>query len=299
MSSNLTGVLWALLSTASFATAAAFAKMATEDYHVWEIVFIRQVFVFLSVLPAIVQAFPNRLKTKRPGWHAFRLLGSTTGLLCSFWAVSQLPLPTAATLTFTSTFFVSIFAWWLLGERFGLPRMIAILVGFGGVIVVVRPGLDLFADTYSLIAVTGALGLAIAMTCMRSLAQTESTVVLIAYQAIFIGALSIIALPFVWITPTLEGFLLMSGVGVTSILAQYTVVKSLRAGEAGVIASIEYMKLIYATTLGFVLFATLPDIWTLAGAFIIIGAALFTVIREARSKAAKSRKSETPQKTAA
>jgi len=99
---NIRGVAWALLATALFAIAAAMAKVAVMDYHVLQILFFRQVAVFLSSLPSIIQSFPDSLKTKHPVSHAIRLAGAFVALAGGIWAVSVLPLTTALTLGFRS-----------------------------------------------------------------------------------------------------------------------------------------------------------------------------------------------------
>ncbi len=282
MSSNLKGVLWALSATALFALAAALTKLASADYPVMQILFFRQMILLAGVAPAILSDFPRNLKTRRVGLHAFRLAGAFTALAGGFWAVAVLPLTTATVLAFSSVFFTSLLAVGMLGERIGFARICAICVGFAGVVVVMRPSVDGIADPLSLIAIAGAVGVAVAMVSVRKLSRTESNATLIAYQAVFVGVLAGLPMPWVWVTPDRDGFLLLLAIGGISAVGQWSGVRALRAGEASLISSVEYMKLIYATLLGYWLFAEWPDAFTLAGAALIIGAALFTIQREAR-----------------
>ena len=117
MTSNLQGILWALLATGLFAATAVMAKVAVTEYHVLQILFFRQIVVFLSSLPSIVKSFPEGLKTKHPGLHAVRLTGAFVALSTSIWAVAVLPLTTAVTLSFAMAFFVALLALWFLKEQ--------------------------------------------------------------------------------------------------------------------------------------------------------------------------------------
>lgn len=282
MSSNLKGVLWALSATALFATAAALTKLASLQYPVLQILFIRQMILLASVAPAILKGFPDNLGTRKIGLHVFRLAGAFTALSCGFWAVAVLPLTTATVLAFSSVFFTTLLAVAMLGERIGRARLAAIVVGFAGVLVVMRPSFSGLVDPRALIAVAGAVGVAVAMVSVRKLSRTESNATLLAYQGLFVGLLAALPLPWLWVVPDGEGLALLVAIGAISAVGQWCGVRALRAGEAGLVSSVEYMKLIYATLLGYWLFAEWPDMFTLAGAALIIGAALFTIHREAR-----------------
>lgn len=294
MSSNFVGALWALLATLMFAMAAAMVKKIGNEYHVIEILVVRQSVLLLVVLPSIIGNFPEILKTKRPGVHATRLTGASIALVAGFAAVTVLPLTTAVVLGFSQVFMVSLLAIFLLGEKFGLQRVFAILIGFVGVLVVIRPGTDGFANIHSLLPILGAFGAALAIVSVRRLTRTESTATLLAYQAIFVGLIAAIPLYWVWKTPDLYGLMMMIGIGFISSIGQWVGVQALRAAEASVVASMEYMKLIHATIIGYLLFSEWPDIYTFLGAAIIISAAIFTMWREARIKSQQAANSGVP-----
>ncbi|MEP3049402.1 MAG: DMT family transporter [Roseibium sp.] len=281
---NIQGALWALLATGLFAVVAAMAKVAVTEYHVLQILFFRQIVVFLSSLPSIARSFPQSLKTQHPGIHAVRLMGAFVALSTSIWAVAVLPLTTAITLAFAQVFFVALLAMWFLKEPVGLYRIGAVVVGFIGVIVVMRPGVDGFINLYALIPLAGAMGAACAVISVRKLSQTESTATLLVYQAVFVGMLACVPLLWLWVTPDLSGLLFLLAMGVLATIGQWVGVKALRLGEASVIGNIQYTQLIYATVLGYALFGEIPDAYTLIGAAIIIGSALFIIHREAVRK---------------
>lgn len=281
---NIKGVFFALLATGLFAIVAAMAKVAVTEYHVLQILFFRQVIVFLSSLPSISKSFPQSLKTRHAGMHALRLMGAFTALSTSIWAVAVLPLTTAITLAFAQVFFVALMAMWFLNEPVGHRRIGAVIVGFIGVVVVMRPGVDDFVNLYALIPLVGALGAAFAVISVRKLFQTESIATLLIYQAVFVGVLAGIPLFWVWVTPDLTGLLFLLAMGVLATIGQWAGVKALRLGEASVIGNIQYTQSIYATILGYAVFGEIPDSYTLIGAAIIIASALYIVHREALRK---------------
>lgn len=281
---NVRGILLALLSTALFTIVAAMSKIAVDDYHVLEILFFRQVVIFLSCVPSFKKSPLNSLKTQRPKMHLLRLCGAFLALSCGIWAVSVLPLTTALTLGFAQVFFTALLALFFLKEVVGKHRIAAVIVGFIGVIIVMRPGVDGIINVHAFIPILGAIGTAIAIISVRTLSQTESTTTLLLYQAIFIGVLAGVPLFWFWQTPDLVGTLLMLSIGVISAVASWIGIQSLRLGEASVIANIQYMQLIYGAILGYLLFSELPDSYTITGAVIIIGSSVYIYRREALRK---------------
>lgn len=283
---NVKGVIWALLATGLFAAVAAMAKVAVTEYHVLQILFFRQIVVFLSSLPSIAKSFPQSLKTRHPGLHALRLAGAFVALSTSIWAVAVLPLTTAITLAFAQVFFVALLAMRFLGEPVGPHRIGAVIVGFVGVVAAMRPGVDGIFNAYALIPLVGALGAAFAVMSVRKLSQTESTATLLVYQALFVGLLAGIPLFWLWVTPDLTGLIFLLAMGVLATIGQWVGVRALRLGEASVIGNIQYTQLIYAAILGYALFGEIPDLDTLAGAAIIIASALYIIHRETLRKRA-------------
>ncbi|RBW50451.1 EamA/RhaT family transporter [Phaeobacter gallaeciensis] len=283
-SNNVRGILWALLATGLFAVTGAMAKIAVTEYHVLQILFFRQIVVFMSALPAITASFPESLKTHHPGWHAIRLVGAFVALSSGIWAVAVLPLTTAITLGFVQVFFVALLSAQILRERVGAQRLVAICAGFLGVVIILRPGTGGVADWNAFIPIAGAMGAAVAVISVRKLSQTESTATLLAYQSIFVGVLAAIPLPWFWKTPDLIGFSFLLAMGVIATGGQWFGVKALRLAEASVIGNIQYMQLIYASLLGFVIFDEVPDLFTISGAVVIVGSALYLLHHETLSK---------------
>ena len=281
---NTQGVLWALLAFALFAVVSAMAKIASVEYHVLQILFFRQLVVFLSCLPSIAKSFPSTLKTQHLGLHAARLMGAFVALSCGLWALTLLPLTTAITLGFVQVLFVALLAKFFLQERVGIHRLGAVVAGFVGVVIVMRPGAEGILNFAALVAVVGAMGGGVAVISIRKLSHTESTATLLVYQSGFVGLLAGVPLFWLWQSPDLRGLLLLLSMGVLATVGQWVGIKALRMGEASVIGNIQYVQLIYAAILGYFLFGEIPDAYTLTGAGVIISAALYIVYRERLAK---------------
>jgi len=283
---NVRALGWAVLAVAMFSMAAVLAKVAVNDYHVLQILFFRQIVVFLSCLPSIAKSFPASLKTHYPLLHAARLLGAFIALSFGLWAVAVLPLTTAVTLSFAQAFFIALLAMVFLDETLGRHRLSAIVIGFFGVVLVMQPGVpgvDTLINPYMLVPVFGAMGAAVAVISVRKLSQTESTQTLLVYQAVFVGVLAAVPLLWFWKTPDMSGLLLLLAMGVVATVGQWVGVKALRLGEATLIGTVKYTELVFAAIFGLLLFQEIPDAMTMLGAALIVASALYMMKRESQA----------------
>ena len=281
---NARGIVWALAAAALFAAVDAMAKVAIADFHVLQILFFRQIVVFLSSMPSIAKSPTRSLRTHYPGLHVLRLCGAFVALSCGIWAVSVLPLTAAVTLSFAKVFFVALIAMHFLKESVGPHRIGAVIVGFIGVIIVMRPGGASIVDLNTLIPLASAVGAAVAATSVRTLSQTEATAILLIYQAVFVGILAGIPLFWLWVTPDVGGLVLLLSMGGLAAAGQWAGVEALRLGEASVVGNMDYVRLIYAALLGWLLFRDVPDDYTVVGAVIIIGSSAYLFHHETSSK---------------
>ncbi len=277
MTDNSRAVLWALVATALYSLSAALVKFAASRFHVLEILFFRQMVVLASTLPGLARGFPDSLKTRRPGLHAVRLGGAFVALSCGLWAVTVLPLADAVTLGFTQVLFVAALARLFLGERFGPWRAAGVVLGFLGVLVMMQPGLGGVADWRVLVPLGGALGAAVAVTSVRCLTGTERTGTLLVYQSLFVGLLSGLPMFWLWRTPDAGGLVLLLGIGVVATAGQWAGIRALRLGEASLVSSLEYIKLVWAALLGVAIFAEWPTAATLAGGALIVLASVLAM----------------------
>jgi drug/metabolite transporter (DMT)-like permease len=214
----------------------------------------------------------------RPWLQIGRVTLSTLEVAMFFWSVSYLPLADTVTFYLAGPIYVTALSVLLLGERVGWRRWTAVLVGFGGVLLALRPSAATLTLP-ALIALTGSIFFAFLMIATRSLRETSNTV-LVAGQitgTLIFGALWA---PFDWMTPTVPDFLLMSAFGVLSIVALACVNYSLKVAPASVVAPYQYTFILWAIGLGYLVFGDVPDALLLAGAAIIVAAGLYIFWRE-------------------
>ncbi|MEJ8474793.1 DMT family transporter [Roseibium algae] len=279
--SNSIGALWILQAAFLFTIMSTFIKLVGEDVGVFQILMVRQFIMVLIVAPKIIKGLPNSLATKRPDLQAARVFFATTAMLCGFTAIIHLPLADVTALSFSKTFFLTIFAIFFLGETVGLHRWGATIVGFLGVLVMLRPEGSGIIDPYAALAILGSASAGIVMVILRILTRTDSPTTILTYQAVFVGLIMIGPAIYTWQTPNLEQWGYMVLIGVVSWAAQMANIKAFRAGEATAIASLDYTRLLYATIIGALVFNQWPSVDNLIGAAIIIGASMYTIRREA------------------
>ena len=280
--SNTIGALWILLAAFLFSIMVTLIKFLGKDLTVFQILVVRQAIMLCIVAPKILSGLPTSLATRRPGLQLTRIVFATTAMLCGFTAVIELPLADATAISFSKTFFITIFAIWLLGEKVGIHRWGATAVGFLGVVLMLRPDGEGLVDPYAMLAIAGAACAGMVMIVVRILTRTDAPVTILTYQAFGVGLLMLIPAILTWQAPTLEQWGLLLVIGVISWAAQMANIRAFKAGEATAIASLDYTRLLYATIFGALVFSQWPRVETLIGAAVIIAASIYTVRREAR-----------------
>ncbi|MTH97778.1 DMT family transporter [Roseibium sp. RKSG952] len=278
---NTVGALWILQAAFLFTVMAALIKLAGSGMSVFQILAVRQAIMVLIVAPRILAGLPGSLATKRPDLQAARVVLATTTMLSGFTAIIELPLADATTLSFSKTFFVTLFAIFLLGEQVGRHRWGATIAGFFGILIMLKPNAAGFVNPYALLALGSAITGSLVLITVKVLTRTDPPITILTYQAIFVGLIMAVPAYLTWTPPTLEQWGLLALIGAVSWAAQMSNIRAFRSGEASAIASLDYTRLLYATIFGIGLFGHWPSGVTLLGAGIIILAALYTVRREA------------------
>ncbi|MFT5510229.1 MAG: drug/metabolite transporter (DMT)-like permease [Hyphomicrobiaceae bacterium] len=277
---NVRGGLWILFGSLFFAIMVVMIKIAGQRLHVTEILFFRQLTMLLLAAPVIIRYFPASLISARPGLQMIRISVAFLAMLLGFTAIIHLPLAEATTLNFAKTFFVGVLAIIFLGEVVGPRRWSAMAMGFVGVIIIAWPQEGAEPNIYTLMAVGSALAVACVMTLMRTIAQVDKPVTILSYQAIGVGALMIPPTIWYWTQPTLMDLVLVGIIGAVSSVGQLCTIQAFKAGEASAIAPLDYVRLIYALILGFLIFDEWPEPRVFVGAAIIVAAAIYTLHRE-------------------
>ncbi len=271
-------------------------KLAGLRLHVVQIIFVRQMIMTLIMLPKISKSFPQSIKSTRPGLHLLRISIALVAMLSGFTAVINMPLADATAIGFAKSFFVTIFAIIILRETVGPRRWIATILGFSGVIIMLQPGGDSFS-IYGIYAAVGAVAAGLVMVIIRLLSRTEAPATILIYQAVGVGLVLAIPAYLFWQSPTVNEWLLMLLIGITGYWSQMANIYAYKFGEASLLAPLEYTRLIYATTLGIVVFSTYPATETIIGSVIVVIASAYTIHREATLKRIAQRNTAARQKT--
>ncbi|MCL6416338.1 DMT family transporter, partial [Aestuariirhabdus sp. Z084] len=268
----------ALVSNTLFVFVGVLVRLLNESVDLFQILLFRQlVFVFL-LLPAIVTSFDTLIKPRMVHWHLSRVLGAFAAIYLDFLTVSNIPLADATALGFAKVLFFAVVARALLSKAVDASRLFTLLVGFCGVMLMVRPS---FADTSMLYTLTGlgsALGAAIAVISVRKMAATQSKIALLSYQAVFVGLIALIPSLTNWTWPSLDELILLLAVGVTSSIAQWIGITAYKLGEANVIVNVEYSNIIYSLVFGYWLFAEIPDGIAVIGMLVLFCSALLPLL---------------------
>ncbi len=279
---NARGALWVTVGTLIFAFNDTLVKALGGTIHPVEMVFFRYCVGTLLLVPVFWRAGFHVMATKRLPLHIGRGVLAGIGQAGAFYAVVHLLLADATAIQFSRPLFMTLLAVFILGEAVGWRRWAATAVGFGGVIVMVRPG-NAGLDVAWIVALVTALVFAVAMILIRKLAQTEPTArILFYYQMTGVGFFVAPAI-WVWRTPVGIEWLLLVSIGAFTTAAMVCYVRGLAVGEASIVGPMEYTRLIYAAFLGYFLFAEVPVMWTWIGAAIIVGSAFYIARREAFS----------------
>ena len=274
------GIVMMLTGIAAFAVMDATIKWLTADYPVAQVVALRSWFGLpLLCLFALRGGGLITLATRRPLAHVGRYL-LVLGLSFSFfWALSQMKLVDAIAITFAAPIFISALSVPLLKEPVGWHRWLAIGIGFCGVLVMLRPGIGVF-QWAGLVVIGSAVFYALLMITTRAYKATEHTAALMLYPQLGMSLTGIIFAPFFWVTPTLGDLGLFALAGMFGSVGIMCLTHAFRLGPAAVISPFEYSALIWAALIGYLVWGELPDVYTLAGAVIVISSGLYIIYRE-------------------
>jgi drug/metabolite transporter (DMT)-like permease len=284
-------ILIMISAVALFSTMNAMIKSLSGHYPLGEIVFFRALFAMAVLWPMINRAGGiSSLKTTRPWGHVARSGIGVISMTCGFTAISLLPLANAAAFAFTAPLWTTTLGVLILGEKVRWRRALALIVGFGGVLVMVRPDTELLRQIASggqtalgcAFALASALLAACAMISVRRLSATERSTTIVFYFMLtgcFYGPL-IAGKDF--LLPTLHDGVMLATIGVVGGVAQLLLTNAYRSAPVAVIAPFDYSAMIWATTYGFLIWGEVPDGRVMLGALIVIASGIYITLREAR-----------------
>jgi drug/metabolite transporter (DMT)-like permease len=270
-----------MLGCVLFSVMGALVKYLGQRLDLFQIAFFRCFFGFVVTLPFVLRKTGHRaFRTTHPWGHFLRGALGFASMIAGFYATTHLPLTDSTAISFTTPLFMILTAIFLLGETVRWRRGLATLVGFVGVLVMVRPGSEAL-DPATGIGLFAALLVAVSTTLVKRLSATEAALTILLWFGLVSSVLAAVPVYFTWTTPTRFELLLFGVIGVLGAVGQFFTVRAYAIGELTAIAPIDYSRLVFAGVMGYLMFAELPDQYTLVGALIIVASTLYIARREA------------------
>ena len=281
--SHVRAVLLILFSTICFTSMHTVIRYASTEgnIHPFEVAFFRNFFGLMAVLPFALMNGAAALRTKRLKLHAVRGIMQVFAMLMFFYALSITPLAKVSAVSFTAPLFATLGAIIFLGERIRFRRIIALSFGFAGSMIIVRPGV-MAIDLGAILVMTSSAIWACAILIIKSLARTDSSLTITTYQNIFLMPVTLIAAWSVWTWPSWELLSLFAVMGIFGSLAHVAFAEAFKIADATAILPYDFVRLIWASAIGFMIFDEIPEIWTWVGGTIIFASTTYIAFREAR-----------------
>jgi S-adenosylmethionine uptake transporter len=289
LQSNLIGAMLSLAAFGVYATHDVFIKFLGSSYSPFQLIFFSGLLGFPLVTLAMMRdRTDGNLIPKHPVWTAIRTATAVLNAVTGFYAFSVLPLAQCYAIFFAMPILITLMAIPLLGERVGLHRGVAIVVGLIGVVVVLRPGqADLGLGHLS--ALTAALLGAATSVIVRKVGNSERAVVLMLYPMMANFVVMGVALPFVYVPVPPQHFAMMAGIAALGLLGGVLIIAAYRRAPAIIVAPMQYSQIIWAIIFGHFVFGENIDMYTAIGTGIIIASGVYIVLREDKPTVSKNR----------
>ena len=252
----------------------------SEAYPLGQVLFFRG---FFGVILYFIIMPRDRIKdfylTKRPGLHFLRCMSGLIALVAIFIALRNLPLATVVSISFAAPIFTTIFSIFLLSEKVGMFRWIAVLVGFIGIIIITEPGFSSF-NIYFIYPIIFCLGLSYVAIAIRQLSTTEPVWLISLYFSIAITLSSLVTLPYGWVIPNFGDLILLMLIGVFGGVANLWLGQSYKLAEVSLVSPLKYLALVFAIAFGYFIWGEIPSFKTLLGAALVIISSIIIFRRE-------------------
>ncbi len=280
LSAPVRGALYMVISAFFFAITAGLIRYATQEIHPFEAAFLRSFAGLVFMLPLVIGGGREGIRMKNPGLHLVRGILSAAGTLMWFSALALLAVGEAVALNFTAPLFATMMAPFVLREVVRARRWTACALGFIGVLIMLRPGVEAISPG-ALLSIGSALTIACNMMIIRIVSQQDSTRAVVLAFSFYLSLFTLVPALFVWQTPSWEVLAAMVLCGIFSTLAHLLLTRAMSIAEMSAIAPLDFVRLLFAAAIGFIWFAEVPDIWSAVGAIVIAGSAVYIARREA------------------
>jgi drug/metabolite transporter (DMT)-like permease len=283
LSSNTQGMIWMILSGIGFVLAHTVVRHFSFVLHPFVVTFFIMLFGAFVVLPSFARHGLGPLRTSRLKLHIARSVCIVIAVVTMYYALSTTPLAIVTALSFLVPIFSTLLAWPLLGEKLRLRRFLAIIVGFGGSLIILRPG---FVDVGlgQILVIISALFFSLSVLLIRTLGRTDSSITITSYTVLLSTSLSLLPALFVWQWPSWEQLAFLAPGGIAAATGILFLSHALRLAATNVVMPLDYMRLLWAALLGFLFFSEIPNQFTWLGATVILASATYVGYREAQQR---------------
>jgi drug/metabolite transporter (DMT)-like permease len=269
-----------------FSSMNAMIRHASSELHPLEIVFFRSLFGFVAMMPWLSRQGVGVLRTRRPGLLGLRTLLGFISMATWFSALAIVPLGNAVALGFTAPLFAAVAAVIVLREKIRARRITALLVGFGGMLVILRPGAQTVAAGEVMVVVS-ALTMALSVITMKILTRTEQVGSLVVYQTMLTTPIALVPALFVWTWPSAEMWFWVITIGVVASTAHMAFTRAFSLADTMYLMPFDYLRLPQVAFLGWMLFGEPTDLYTWVGAAIIAASSVYVAHREAKVRGSR------------
>ena len=261
-----------------------FAKYLSSDLPVLQITWARYFFTVAFTFPIMFFFYRNQLKwSDKPKLQIVRGLILLIANICFFYSISVISLAKALTLAFVAPLIVTAFSPMFLGEKVGFRRWSAVVIGFIGSLVVIRPGF-VEINLASLAALGTGVMYGFYLIITRKLSTSDNPLLTLLLTGIVGAVIISCVMPFVWVNPTLNQWSMMAAIGVFACIGHLFLILSLKYADASKLAPFSYFEIITNIIIGYYFFSDFPDNWTLLGLFIIVLSGIYITRRETTAK---------------
>ncbi|MDA7638355.1 DMT family transporter [Candidatus Pelagibacter sp.] len=279
LTKNQLGFLYMFLSVCTFSVMDLLVKWSS-DYPTGEVLFFRG---FFGLLPTYFLIPKNKLKTfyttERSKEHLFRCLMGLMALIAIVVALRELPLAVVVSLSYAAPLFITVLSIFLLSEKVGVFRWLAVIIGFVGVIIIAEPGFKGMNYLYFLPLIF-CIGMAFVTITIRKLSTTEPIWLISIFFTITISIAGLATIPMGWKMPNFQDFILLALIGITGGSANLFLTQSYKLSEVSLVAPLKYLALVFAIFFGYFIWNEIPTIKTLVGASLVVLASLIIFRRE-------------------
>jgi len=252
----------------------------SDSYPLGQVIFFRGFFgVLLYFLIMPRDRIKNFYYTKRPGLHFLRCFFGLIALLAIFTALRNLPLATVVSISFAAPIFTTILSIFLLSEKVGLFRWLAVIVGFIGIIIITEPGFTSL-NIYFIYPVIFCLGMSYVAITIRQLSTSEPVWLISLYFSATITLASFFTIPYGWIMPDIKDLILLMSIGILGGAANLWLSQSYKFSEVSLVTPLKYLALVFAIIFGYFIWNEVPSMKTLTGAFLVITSSIIIFRRE-------------------